>query len=168
MFEVKRSYLFLTSLVQSWPCSTILVRTTVVFVDWLGSQATLERETEASMTPLRLHCLELCMSAFPEGREQKSSGALRRKKKKVLRTLLGDWPDMLTGPPEALMWVLSRYSHLQVLTEIYRLGWCMPLTSLFSLPKYSQVVMQQNPQNDSSACKPCRDLYLFFFLLLLS
>lgn len=68
---------------------------------------------------------------------------------------------MLTGPPEALMWVLSRYSHLQVLAEIYRLGWCMPLTSLFSLPKYSQVVMQQNPQNDSLACKPCRDLYFF-------
>lgn len=108
------------------------------FSDWLTSQAILERETETSMPPLRLHCLELCMLAFAEVRGQESSGGMCREinfKKWVPRTLLGDWSGQLTDPSELLMRVFSCYSPLQVLSEIYRLGLCMQLTSLFSLPK---------------------------------
>lgn len=135
------------------------------FSDWLTSQAILERETEASMPPLRLHCLELCMLAFAEVRGQESSGGMYREinfKKWVPRTLLGDWPGKLTGSFELLMPVLSWYSHLQVLSEIYRLGLYMQLTSLFSLSKYSQAVMQQNSKkHDFLACKSYRNISLF-------
>lgn len=75
------------------------------FSDLLTSQAILERETEASMPPLRLHCLELCMLAFAEVRGQESSGRMCRGinfKKWVPRTLLGDCPGKLTGPSELL------------------------------------------------------------------
>ena len=73
-FEVTCSYLFLYCL----QCRTDLVlRTRGSYndpVDWRPFEGTFKRNSELSVLHCRLPCPRLCMSAFPESKEQLSSG----------------------------------------------------------------------------------------------
>lgn len=79
-FEVKYSYLFLTSPAQD-PFAVLTLQygprgNYNDIVDRLLSEGTFKRDNEASMPPFRLHCPRLCMSAFLENKRQESSRAL--------------------------------------------------------------------------------------------
>lgn len=73
-FEVKYSYLFLTSPSQgSFAVLTLQSGPRGSYneiVDWLPSEGTFKRDNEARMLPFRLHCPRLCLSAFLESEVQ--------------------------------------------------------------------------------------------------